>query len=333
MPVKILMALALCLAPCLVLSHDRTDNAHGDIETLSPYIQNISVTVVAENGPLSGEGSGILKTRKMGKDNVTFVWTAAHVVSHLRQVRTVIDPKTGTSKNVVEYADAKVLRSGNQDGRVVEEHRMLAEVIRFSADHDIALLRIRKKNYTTASVKFYLDEKIPIAGKHLWHMGSLLGNVGGNSMTDGIMSHPGRVLNKVVYDQSTVAAFPGSSGGGVYLDDGRCIGQIVRGAGETFNLITPVRRMREWAKTANILWALDDAAPMITEEELKRLPVDDIGVNFSYSVRADSPKLPGLPASGGYTTERIGTGSPHLGELENAWPVHLRLLRNDNRGK
>ena len=45
------------------------------------------------------------------------------------------------------------------------------------------------------------------------------------------------------------------------------MGMLVRGAGETFNLIVPVRRMREWAHEQNIAWAIDTdtAVPSLAE--------------------------------------------------------------------
>ena len=104
-------------------------------------------------------------------------------------------------------------------------------------------------------------------------------------MTDGIYSQHGRIiasLNKKIFDQTTVAAFPGSSGGGVYLkDDGRYVGMIVRGAGETFNLIVPIRRMVDWAKDNDMLWALDHKVAMPDRKTLDKMAVEDVGVRFS----------------------------------------------------
>lgn len=151
------------------------------------------------------------------------------------------------------------------------------------------------------------------------HVGSLLGQLGSNSMTEGIMSQHGRLINKMVFDQTTVTAFPGSSGGGVYTEDGRCVGLVLRGAGETFNLIVPVRRIRAWSKHAGIEWAVDDKVKMPTDEELQRLPVEDNGVSFSYSVRADQGK------EKGYKTMIIGTGDYYLGNRadELQYPTYL----------
>ena len=161
---------------------------------------------------------------------------------------------------------------------------MDAEVLKYSESedgHDLALLRVRKLNFVTDSVIFYLDKNIPPLGTDLLHVGSLLGQFGANSMTDGIYSQHGRViksLNKRIFDQTTCTAFPGSSGGGVYLKhDGnaRYVGMLVRGAGEGFNLIVPVRRMVEYCEQHKIMWALDPKVKMPTEEELKKIPIEN----------------------------------------------------------
>jgi hypothetical protein len=159
---------------------------------------------------------------------------------------------------------------------------MDAEVLKYSESedgHDLALLRVRKLNFVTDSVVFYLDENISPLGTDLLHVGSLLGQFGANSMTSGIMSQHGRViksLNKRIFDQTTCTAFPGSSGGGVYLkSDAKYVGMLVRGAGEGFNLIVPVRRMVEYCEKHKIMWALDPKVAMPTEEELDKMPIEN----------------------------------------------------------
>lgn len=146
---------------------------------------------------------------------------------------------------------------------------------------DLALLELRRKGAFEKSTSFYLDKKLPAVGTTLYHMGSLLGQFGSNSMTRGIMSQHGRVYKGKVYDQTTVAAFPGSSGGGVYDDKGKYVGMVVRGAGETFNLIVPVRRIKQWTERNGIQWAIDHSVPVPNDEELKKLHADDSGYSFS----------------------------------------------------
>jgi len=239
------------------------------------YMQEISVTIKAG----FAEGSGVA----IDRNGTTFVWTAGHVVEGLRSMRKVTDPKTGTQRTVIEFDDAKIVKTLVEDGRTVGYLHLDAEVIRYSdADHgqDLAILRVRKKGAIKTSAVFYDEAKPPKLGTQLFHVGSLLGQVGSNSMTTGIVSAHGRLIGKTIYDQTTVTAFPGSSGGGVYLTDGRYVGMLVRGAGEGFNLIVPARRMRSWAKRVKMDWALDPRVKMPTEEEIKKIPIEDIGADF-----------------------------------------------------
>jgi len=244
------------------------------------HLQNVSVTIRSEGEWFNGEGSGVIFTRKDKDGNlVNLVWTAAHVIDNLRSTREVL--VNGSKKTIVEFKDPMVVKEIRQNGRTVGRLQMDAEVLKYSdADdgHDLALLRVRKLNFVTDTVTFYLDKKIPELGTDLLHVGSLLGQMGANSMTDGIYSQHGRLiksLNKYVFDQTTVTAFPGSSGGGVYLkSDARYIGMLVRGAGEGFNLIVPVRRMQDYCEKHKIMWALDKNVAMPTEDDLKQMPVE-----------------------------------------------------------
>ncbi len=249
-------------------------------QSTAEHLQNVSVTIRSEGQFSNGEGSGVIFSRKDKDGNlVNLVWTAAHVIDNLRKTRkTVVN---GTPKTIVEFKDPMVVKEIRQNGRTVGRLQMDAEVLKYSdADdgHDLALLRVRKLNFVTDTVTFYLDKEIPKLGTDLLHVGSLLGQMGANSMTDGIYSQHGRLiksLNKFVFDQTTCTAFPGSSGGGVYLkSDARYVGMLVRGAGEGFNLIVPVRRMQDYAEKHKIMWALDKNVPMPDEDELRKMPVE-----------------------------------------------------------
>jgi hypothetical protein len=250
-------------------------------QSTAEHLQNVSVTIRAEGSFSAGEGSGVIFTRKDSKGNlVNFVWTAGHVVDNLRLTKRIL--VDGTYKTIVHFKDPVVVKEIRQNGRTVGRLQLDAEVLKYSESedgHDLALLRVRKLNFVHDSVTFYLDEEIPPLGTDLLHVGSLLGQFGANSMTSGIMSQHGRVLkdlNKHIFDQTTCTAFPGSSGGGVYLkNDARYVGMLVRGAGEGFNLIVPVRRMVEFCQEHKIMWALDKNVPMPTEEELKKMSAEN----------------------------------------------------------
>jgi hypothetical protein len=141
---------------------------------------------------------------------------------------------------------------------------------------------VYKTDFVQDSAKFYLSDEIPPIGTNILHVGSLLGQQGSNSMTTGIVSQIGRVLtfgaHTVIFDQTTATAFPGSSGGGVFMGEGEhtgeYVGMLVRGAGETFNLIVPVRRMKEFAKENDLMWALDPALEAPCLKEVDERPIE-----------------------------------------------------------
>lgn len=249
-------------------------------------LQAVSVTIKAGRA----QGSGTLVTRPIGVETVTFTWTAAHVVANLRSTRTVIS-STGTQKVLIEYKDAEIVQERQQDGRAVGEVKYTCKVVKVSdCDYgdDLALLMVRCKSAYPLSVcaKFQQETNyIPPIGVELSHCGSLLGQFGANSYTTGVLSQTGRMLamkgaNVKVFDQVTAVAFPGSSGGGMFLkQDGKYIGMLTQGVNQLqgFNFIVPVRRIHAWAKEAKVEWAINPAIPMPTLAVIEAIPVEDAG--------------------------------------------------------
>lgn len=261
---------------------------------VAQFLQDISVTIKAEARYSRSEGSGVLINRNIGSEEVAFVWTCAHVVDNLRNVRTVVNEK-GTSVKVVEFNDPKIIKELIEGGRRVGEIKMDAKVIKYSDynhGHDLALLMVRARDYSKASAKFYLNKEDPIIpiGSRLFHVGSLLGQMGANSMTTGIISQIGRVEDKVAFDQTTVTAFPGSSGGGVYLENGQYVGMIARGAGEGFNLMIPIRRMYDWAADNNVLWALDPTVKTPPIKDILAMPIESSGLQVAEEKKTRNKK-------------------------------------------
>lgn len=256
-------------------------------------LQDISVTIRTGRG----QGSGVLFTR----GDATFVWTAGHVIKDLRRTRPLIDSKSGSVKTIIEFKDAEVVQEYSEFGRRIGESRFDARVVKYSDSEngeDLAILEIRKKNFTKSTAIFYLDEKIPEVGTDLLHVGSLLGQFGANSLTTGIVSKVGRTLpignSTVVFDQTTATAFPGSSGGGVFLKaDNRYIGMLVRGSGEQFNFIVPIRRMKDWATKTDILWAIDPKVAVPSTSDRAKITVEDSGVTFERYADRAAAETPG----------------------------------------
>lgn len=212
------------------------------------HLLSVSCKVVIPSG---GSGSGVYVTRLVGRTSRTFVWTAGHVAEAVQR-------EDGT------FGDLEI-----EDGEV---KGVPAKVIAYSAKEDLALLEISGNTHNFPSATFYGSDEEITPGTELVHVGSVRGLR--NSVSTGVMS---RVNHKFdgeseVFDQTSTLGYPGSSGGGVFLRDGQCIGLLTRGVGPGLNFIVPVRRMRAWARSEGIEWAIDPMLPIPVN--VKR-PIDE----------------------------------------------------------
>jgi hypothetical protein len=177
-----------------------------------------------------GAGSGVM----VKNGDHTFVWTDAHVLEPLQQVRVVADPASGLPKVEVAYQDCWVTNEVIKDGRKVGEDSRLARVVRYDTHDDIGLLLVVEKGWGRGSVRFATGE--PKVGAAVWHVGCFRGRKGMGSVSDGVVAAVGRLRGAfkasdtdrpVVSDQYSLTATQGSSGGGVFAKDGgECLGLI-----------------------------------------------------------------------------------------------------------
>lgn len=186
-------------------------------------LQASAVTVVTERG--SGSGVVVLHT-----NGTAFCWTAAHVVQ-------------GSKGDVTLVKEVVVA------GRAVGRFSVQAEIISCNTTQDLAVLKPRSGYFFKTGAKFESATFIPNLGDPCVHVGSMQGLPGAESVTTGVVSFAGRVMEGLIFDQTTATATPGSSGGGVWSTGGKLIGIVVSGFSDTFSFIVPVRRMHEWAQT------------------------------------------------------------------------------------
>ena len=249
---------------------------HAAERYVPEYLNKISVTVRAESDFQRAEGSGSLYVRKVDGKDMTFCWTAGHVIDHLRKIEERIE--SGKPVKIITFENPKLVRElRNADGRRTGEVVVDAKVIRYSpADkHDLALLLVISEDFKAeATVEFYpKGGKLSRIGTHLNHCGSFLGSDGSNSYSDGTLSAHGRILFKVPFMQTTAPAYSGSSGGVMADDKGLYAGMLVRGAGSDYNLCVPVARMWKWASANAVEWAMNPKLP-ITMKEINALPIE-----------------------------------------------------------
>jgi len=228
-----------------------------------PPPTGLSVQVDA-NG---AKGSGVPFVR----GDTTFIWTCGHVVNGLQTVKQEVDPATGQPRTYIRYDDVRVVVDEYQDNRMVGTRTHFAKIIRFSdysrGGEDLALLVLYRKKSGFQSAT--LVDSVPAAGESLWCVGGAGTNCNGQ-VAPGCFSTAGRLggygglhnktHNAKIFDSITASALGGHSGGGVFLkDNAKCIGLLAIGVdnSEGINLVIPARRMREYAKRTDCLWALE----------------------------------------------------------------------------
>lgn len=274
------IAVAVVSTVCLAINHAYSyfDEKNSNTNILNE-INDASVTILYDTQFSKFEGSGVLIK---AKDSSVWVLTAAHVIANARY-----EVKDQNEKTSVRFDDIIIQKQLVENGRNVGKIEYYAEVVRYSSinkGQDLALLRIRSKNYPLNGngIKFYKGAMLPPVGCAVWHVGSLLGQFGHNSTTDGIISQHGRLIGKDVYDQTTCTAFPGSSGGGVYLKStGEYVGMIVRGVEGGFNLIIPVRRIHSWAKAVEVDFIFDNEKDVPDNKKLFSRDIEDVLVGLN----------------------------------------------------
>lgn len=235
-----------------------------DAQKVAPSLQAVSVTVMAG----TAMGSGVLITRELiGADGqlrkYNFVLTCGHVVAGLK-TSIITETQEYGQISIQEWQEAEIKQVVVKNGRIVGTILLKAEVIFYSgcADgpqpgQDLALLLIKGNTIIDEDTKFYCGNDICGVGTDVLHVGSARGQH--HSVTTGIISFVGREINfdangTRYFDQICVSALPGSSGGGVWTEDGKYVGMLVRQVAENFNLMIPMRRIKTWADLNNASW-------------------------------------------------------------------------------
>lgn len=277
------------------------------VQPIGPMLQAVSVNVLAPGSYQSLQGSGTIFLTEVEGKQAAFVITAHHVVTGLREVTSVIGPD-GSTKKAIRYADAQIIQERVEAGRTVGEVKYDAKIVNVDSRRDIALLRVRKGDFTSAGANFYLRKQIPVAGTEIYHCGAPGGKATGGtcSLTSGIISRIGVRIpgfgggsEHGIFDQTDTAALGGSSGGMVALrSNGQWIGMITLGlqSGDNFHWIVPVRSVVNWAEEVNVMWLLDANLDRPTESDIKAIVLENVAPGYAGKNAAEP--TPALPLDG-----------------------------------
>ncbi len=226
----LIVGLILCVSQLFgcVASHTLKDSISSAVTIMS----NNPVTILSPNDINGTMGSGVLVTTKAG----TFVWTAAHVVQN-----------NITGNQLIFFRTEGLIRD-NMDIK-------LGTVVAFSIEHDLAVIKIEKPFIASTSTKFFNDSHRPDAGTKVFVIGSPHGLAGASMLSTGVISRYFKLDGLKANLDAQINN--GSSGGGVYLEDGRCIGLVVRIWADKYPVIVTYEEIRSWAKENNIEYALE----------------------------------------------------------------------------
>lgn len=228
-------------------------------------------------------GSGVIFVNH----EYNFAWTDFHVVEDCQSVAEV----DGQPK--VSYKDVWLSQPVVKGGTKVGETKMHAKIIACGKRDDLALLVLTNPAFTKG-VTF--ADGPPRVGTSVWHVGSMHGNMGINSVSLGVVAGVGRLRLRfkdnekegIIYDQASMVAHHGSSGGGIFdKRTGKCLGLVTEFLWASRDdeshgslCFTPARRLREFARRNKVEFAVDASikvdvsifANPITDGDIPALP-------------------------------------------------------------
>lgn len=202
----------------------------------------IDNTVVVKNGE-DDTGTGIT----IVKGNDVYVLTCAHIFMNSPSIKVF-------NYSLKIFPEIVVKKYYIKKEETVMEVVVKAEMFRYSPEEDLAVLKL-KNSINTGSTRFYSKNNWPDFGQTIYHIGHYKGErFAPYSFTSGYIAYPNRYLYGNVFDQTSLTIYSGSSGGGVFLSTGECIGLISIAArdGDNCNFVIPIRRIRDWAKKEGI---------------------------------------------------------------------------------
>jgi S1-C subfamily serine protease len=186
-------------------------------------------------------GSGTIVNR-YGR---TFILTAGHVVD-------------SEIKDETDADNRCLFRRVKGTCEILQDQCSFAvNIVKYSplSQYDLAVLELNSDTVLDADTKF-ASKDAPL-GMEVYHVGRFwFDPLDRCSVTEGIISRLDYSLDQAIFSQTTAVTFPGSSGGGIFRkSDGRYVGMLVRGVSSgAVGLITPISRIRQWAKDEDIEW-------------------------------------------------------------------------------
>ncbi len=117
-------------------------------------------------------------------------------------------------------------------------------IVALDSFHDLALLKIEPEQEETFPAINLSPDEHPVLGEKVFVIGNPLGLE--RTVTEGVLSHTGRLFGGNLYLQIDASVNPGNSGGPLFNDKGQVIGVVNMGiaAMQGLNFAIPVRHVK-----------------------------------------------------------------------------------------
>jgi len=250
-------------------------------------LQNQNVMIEYDDAKSNAKSSGVLISKKSGKDTYNFILTCAHGLKLAKQEEGFLNPVSKKVEQRTKYVKLNIRHVEYQDEGPSLEKRVEAEVFLLNEEDDMAVLLIKNRNFSTRNVKF--ATKPPKIGEKVITVGNLHGDEYPNSVGDGIIAHLDREIKYKHYHQVTSPIVAGASGGGLYNDKDEYLGTIVRVREPNLGFVVPLADIKSWLDRAGAPWLLD-GKPELDEKSTLNLPIELIE-----EVKKEPTKAPTMP--------------------------------------
>lgn len=131
-------------------------------------------------------------------------------------------------------------------------------VVSADAEFDLALLEVLEpRGSFQISARLSRDDTPLPVGTILLHVGNWDNPDDRFSFSTGVVSANSREIAPGIFDQSTLIAYPGSSGGGLFEIEGDCVGILLRGHSQGRIYYAPVWIIKTWAAKHAYFWMFE----------------------------------------------------------------------------
>lgn len=216
------------------------------------YVRDVTVLVESDKS----EATGLIINRGTN----SYILTVAHAVKYNIEVKRGVI-KGGRMETKIKTIPLKIHKTiFDSKDNIIEITQVKANIIKYSPEFDIALLKINKANYSTNSVSFCLDDNFRVGDK-IYFCANFDGSTCSYSFVEGIISYRNRTISKPQI-QISAPVYLGGSGSPIFLPNKQIIGILNMKRADFIGLCVRMEEIKEFAESYDCLGILYPDQPI-----------------------------------------------------------------------